>query len=615
MIKNQSTWFYAILLFVSLAFGVIGCSSSTENDSESLSSAIAETDELEKGQASSPAGVVPSVFSTDSEKWAKGRILVQPRMGVDDEQLAKILSAQGGKSIGIIQAINVHIVELPANANEKAVANLLAHNPNLEFAEVDGIVAPVLTTNDTYYSSQWHLPKVNAPAAWDHSKGSGVVIAILDSGVDGTHPDLASRMVPGYNFYDNNTNTTDVHGHGTWCAGTAAAIGNNALGVAGVAWEAQIMPVRISDTTGYAYWSTIATGINWAADNGAKVASISYQAHLGSTVSTAAQYFQSKGGVVVNSAGNTGALDSTANSPYLISVSATDSGDVKTNWSTYGPYVDLSAPGTSIYTTARGGGYATVQGTSFSCPITAGTAALMFSVNPSLSPTQIQNILFSTAKDLGAVGYDQYYGYGRVDAGAAVLLAKNTVGNDTQAPTVSITSPQNGAIVKGLLNVDVSASDNIGVTRVDLFINGVLVGSDTLSPYNFSLDSTTRNDGVYNLTAQAYDATGNMKTSNPVTITIDNIVDTVAPIVTISNPVDGSTVKSGNVNISATATDNETVKSMTIIIDGVTKATSSSGSISYTWNTRKVASGTHTIQVNATDASGNIGTKIIQVKK
>lgn len=607
------------LILMTLQWGVIGCSGTNEysnNEEASLSSTSDDPLELEKANSSNAPSLTVSPFSTPNEKWVKNRVLVQPVAGVNDDQVTQILSAHGGKTVGKIAEINVHIIELPANMNEKATAALLSKNPQIKFAEVDAMVAPVQLTNDPYYSSQWHLPKINAPTAWDTSTGSGVIIAILDTGVDSTHPDLAARMVPGYNFYSNNTNTTDVYGHGTKCAGTAAAIGNNTLGTAGVAWNAQIMPIKVaSDVDGYGSWSAMASGLNWAADRGARVASISYMTSGSSTVISAAQYFQSKGGVVVTSGGNTGAFDATAANDALVSVSATDSGDNRASWSTYGAYIDVAAPGVGIWTTTVGGGYGAPSGTSFSSPLTAGVVALMFSANPNLSPTQAKSILYSSAADLGTAGWDQYYGHGRVDAAAAVLAAKNAVTNDTQAPSVSITSPTNGSIIKGTVTVNVNATDNLNVARVDLYLAGVLVSSDNLSPYSFNLDTLSKADGVYNLVAQAYDATGNMGTSNPVTVTIDNIVDTVAPVVTISNPVDGATVKNGNVNISAYATDNESVKSISIIIDGVTKSTSSSSSISYTWNTRKYASGTHTIQVNATDASGNVGTKIIQVRK
>jgi thermitase len=431
--------------------------------------------------------------------------------------------------------------------------------------------------------------------------------------VDPTHPDLAAQLVPGYNFYDNNTDTHDVFHHGTMVAGVAAAIGNNGVGVAGVAMNSKIMPIRVSDVNGYAYWSTLSSGLTYAADHGARVANMSYQAHLSSSVASAAQYMQSKGGLAVNSAGNTGALDSTPASDSLVTVAATDSNDARASFSSYGPYVDLSGPGVSVYTTNLGGGYAYVSGTSFSSPTTAGVVALMMAANPALTPMQITNLLKSTAVDLGDTGWDQYYGAGRVNAAAAVQAARNSVPTDTQAPTVSFSGLASGSVIKGIASINVNASDNVAVSKVELYAGSTLIGSDSTSPYAFSLDTTTIPDGNLALTAKAYDQAGNAASAS-ITVSVRNTSDSTAPVVNILSPSAGTVLK-GNVSIQASASDNVGVISMTLYVDGVAKASSSSGSINYTLNSRKLASGAHTIRVDAKDATGNVGTSSIQVSK
>jgi subtilisin family serine protease len=222
-----------------------------------------------------------------------------PRAGLPAHEFAKALGEHGGKARKIGQS-HLYIVDLPGNASEKAVAARLARHPHFKFAEIDRMVPPDFIPNDPYYGSAWHLPKIGASTAWDSSQGSGVTVAILDTGVDSTHPDLAARMVPGWNFYDNNSNTSDVYGHGTKVAGTAAAASNNNAGVASVAGQSMIMPVRVSDATGYAYFSTIANGLTYAADNGARVANISFSGVSGSpSIQNAAQYMKNKGGLVV----------------------------------------------------------------------------------------------------------------------------------------------------------------------------------------------------------------------------------------------------------------------------------------------------------------------------
>jgi subtilisin family serine protease len=213
-----------------------------------------------------------------------------------------------------------------------------------------------MTPNDPYYGSEWHLPKISAQNAWNKTQGSGITIAILDSGVNSAHPDLSAQMVPGWNFYDNNSDTSDVFGHGTLVAGTASAITNNGAGVSSVAGQSKVMPIRITDTSGYGYASTIVQGLVWASDRGVRVANVSFGGVVGIlSIQNAAQYMKDKGGLVVVSAGNTGAELTTAPTTTMIPVSATDANDAIASWSTYGNFVAMSAPGVGIWTTRRGG--------------------------------------------------------------------------------------------------------------------------------------------------------------------------------------------------------------------------------------------------------------------
>lgn len=556
---------------------------------------------------------VPQRPASAAGNWASGYILVQPRAGLSSGEFAKALAPHGGQSIGQMDRIGVHVIALPPNAREDVVAAALAKNPNIKFAEVDRLVSPSLATNDTYYSSEWHLAKTAAPSAWDYATGAGVTVAILDSGVDPNHPDLAGQFVAGWNYYDNNSNTADVFGHGTKVAGVVAAVGNNAAGVVGVAYKAKIMPMRVTDTSGTATLSAFTSALTWAADHGAKVANLSFPVQSSSTVISAAQYFKNKGGVVVNSAGNYGTLDSTAASDALVTVSATESTDVVASWSSYGPSVDLSAPGSGIWTTVMGGSYGSVSGTSFSSPLTAGVAALVLSKNPALTPTQVVDVLKTTAQDLGAVGVDNYYGAGRVNAYSAVLKASQVVAADTTAPTVAISAPTSGTSVLGAVAVNASASDNVGVARVELYVNNKLVATDTVAPYAFSWDSSALAGTTAALTAKAYDAAGNVgSTSVSVAVTGGApavVADTTPPVVVVTSPGNGSVV-TGNVTVSTSASDNSGAAGInqSLYIDGQLVATGNGSTLSYKWNTNRTAKGTHIISVNARDAAGNFST-------
>lgn len=550
--------------------------------------------------------------------FAAHRLLVQPAPGVDATQLTQVLAQHGAKSLKIIPQINVHIVELPAQADEHAIAALLAHNPKIKFAELDALVPPQQTANDTYYSIAWHLPKIQAPLAWDSTKGDGITVAIVDTGVYAAHSDLAGKVLPGWNVVSNSSDSSDINGHGTGVAGTVGAASNNLKGVTSVAWNAMLLPVRVSNAAdGVAYTSDLANGVLWAADHGARVANVSYGVSGSATVQSAAQYMRGKNGVVVVSAGNSGVYDATAASDAMLSVGATDSNDVIASFSTYGNFVDLSAPGVSVPSTNKAGGYSYWSGTSFSSPVVAGVAALVLSARPALSPAQVENILLTTTDDLGAVGYDLYYGAGRVNAARAVQTALNTQVGDFQAPIATITAPGASSTVTGLTTVSIGASDNVGVSKVELFINGSLWASDSSAPYDIAWDSRLTANGSTALQAYAWDAAGNRGQSQSVSVTVSNQTiapDTEAPSVGFLSPANGAKV-SGTVTIKLGANDNVGVTQLSLAIDGKTVISATSGSLSYSWNVRKAKVGGHVLTATAKDAAGNATTTSISVTK
>jgi thermitase len=452
-----------------------------------------------------------TTFDNNGQTCAKGRILVGAASEVDVSKHGKSRALGAGN----------HVVDVPAGTERAAVARLKGAN-GVRFAELDCIAKPALAPNDPYFGSAWHLSKIGAPAAWDLSIGTGVTVAILDTGVDATHADLSARMVPGWNFYDNNADTSDVHGHGTGVAGAAAATLGNAVGVASVAGGASIMPVRIADANAWAYWSTTAQALTWVADQGVRVANISYVGVAGSSsVRSAAQYMQSKGGLVVVAAGNNNRDEGISPTTTMIPVSATDSADLKASFSSWGDFVAMSAPGVGIWTTVRGGSYQTWQGTSLASPVTAAVVVLMMAVNPALSGAQVEQLLYETAFDLGEPGRDAVFGHGRVDAAAAVYAALGmsppppppppTPVGDTTPPTVNIATPS-GANVSGTVKVYAGANDNKGLAglTMELRIDGVLVANSIgTGKLSFSWDTRPYPLGPHTITVTATDASGN----------------------------------------------------------------------------------------------------------
>ena len=262
-----------------------------------------------------------------------------------------------------------------------------------------------------------------------------------------------------------------------------------------------------------------------------------------------------------------------------------------------------------------GGGYSNNWGTSFSSPIVAATAALMISVNNRLSPVEIDQILKATSVDRGTAGYDIYYGAGRVDAAKAVVAAQSVIKTliipDTQAPAILITSPV-GSKVAGSVPVDVSYSDNIGVTRVELYVNGQKFATDDNAPFAFAWDTSSLMDGAYTLIAYAYDAAGNVGVSPTVSVTIGS--DTVAPVISGFNLVDGMTI-SNQQTVKVTATDDQSVAKIVLSIDGKQVAVAYGNYLSYQWNTRKITKGAHSATVQAYDAANNTASKTVTVYK
>lgn len=204
----------------------------------------------------------------------------------------------------------------------------------------------------------------------------------------------------------------------------------------------------------------------------------------------------------------------------MLTVSATEQNDSLASWSNTGNNIDLAAPGVYILTSVMGGSYGNWSGTSFSAPIVAGAAALVLSANPNLTPTQVTSVLRSSADDVGPVGFDTSYGYGRLNANRAVTLALGTSAPvaDTTAPSIKITSPLAGTYVSQNVSVTVSTSDNVGVTSVQLFVDGAFYGSSSTAPFTIKWNTRKVARGSHVLTTKAFDAAGNVGLSSPVTV-------------------------------------------------------------------------------------------------
>lgn len=559
--------------------------------------------------------------------FVKGELLVQQTLNAAN--VNKILKNSGAAVIEELPQIRVKRIKVPVQNFDK-VKIALAKNPNFVFVEENFIAQGMAIPDDPKFPSQWHHTKIMAPSAWELGTGSATIpLAIIDSGVDPDHPDLMAKLQPGYNFLAQNNETHDVHGHGTAVAGAAGAIANNATGVAGVAWHNPIMPLVVLDSSNWATYSNIANAIIYAVDHGAKVINVSIGGSSpSSTLENAVNYAWTKGALVFASAAN-----NNTSTPYYpaacaraVAVAATDSADNKASFSNYGDWITLTAPGVAILTTTNGGGYGAWNGTSFSSPITAGLAALVWSANPKLTQQEVLDILKNSAEDLGASGFDVFFGHGRIDAYRAMMAALNFQTDlDSEPPSVVLTSPEDHATVAGTVSIAATAHDNVAVAKVEFRINGALFVSDTTEPFAATWDSASAPAGLYQIEARAYDDSGNASLPALAQVVVEAVVeevvdevieaaDSLPPMVAILSPASGVTIGE-KTTISAAASDENGIIEITISIDGALVATRAKDTIAWNWNTRKLSGGSHEIRVTARDAAGNVGDQTIVVYK
>ncbi len=304
------------------------------------------------------------------------------------------------------------------------------------------------TPNDPFYDRQWGLATIEAEAAWKFSTGSNVTIAVIDSGVDLDHPELAGRIVEGYDFVNEDTVADDDYGHGTLVAGVAAAAAHNDQGIAGVAWNAKILPVKVLDSQGQGVSSNLTCALYWVADKGADVINISIISFGPSFgMQSAVNHVANEGALVFSASGNLFEQGNPVTYPAaldnVIAVGATDEDDAHAWFSSAGTFVDVTAPGVGVYSPFPPSHteYRSVNGTSLATPHVVGLAALVLSAAPGLSSEEVETVIEQSAVDLGETGRDDKFGHGRIDATAAMSLTISSLPVHLMLPSVNSPVP------------------------------------------------------------------------------------------------------------------------------------------------------------------------------
>lgn len=473
----------------------------------------------------------PPYFKTPTEKYVPDEIIVKFKPGVATEVINELNLKHGATEKYESPYGKFKVLKIPQGKTVPEMIEIYARNPNVEYAEPNSIARAFMIPNDPLYSYQWHFDNpdyggIRMESAWDIEAGDPtVVVAIVDTGVAYENyrgfkkaPDLANTVfVSGYDFINNDSHPNDDDGHGTHVTGTVAQSTNNSLGVAGIAFNTAVMPVKVLDNQGYGTAQSVADGVYFAADNEADVINLSLGWPVeggvafdpGATVRDALAYAYNVGVTIVAASGNDSepaVAYPAAYDDYVIAVGATRYDEAISYYSNTGSSLDLTAPGGDVTIDQNDDSYGDgvlqqtlgsacdfpqdkfvfcfFQGTSMATPHVVGVAALILAQKPNFTPDQIRNTLQTTAEDNGASNWDSQYGWGIVDAYAAL---------SSLVPSVSISLDTDGLVEFGILALGTIADTSGDVQTIQV---------DT-GPVNLSVRSSEFSDGVNTWTLSA----------------------------------------------------------------------------------------------------------------
>jgi subtilisin family serine protease len=583
------------------------------------------------------------LLKMDRAEAIPGQIIIKYKRGRMSANAKQALAERHNmRQARHIQFADLHIYRLGEARKSKEILRELRQDASIEYAEPDYLLKIDAQPADNSFSKLWGLNNtgqtggtvdadIDAVEAWDVSTGSSnVVVAVIDTGIDYNHPDLAANMwtntgeVPGDGIdNDGNGYVDDVYGinaiagsgdpmddesHGTHCAGTIGAVGNNGTGVTGVNWNVKMMALKFLDSNGSGSTSDAIACIQYAITNGAHIMSNSWGGGgYSQALHDAIESAKNQGILFVTAAGNTGVntdtfphYPSSLDNENILSVAATDHNDQLASFSCYGAEtVDIAAPGVNIYSTTPGNSYASMSGTSMAAPHAAGLAALLKAHQPSLSWQQIKTQIMNTADPVQSL-------QGKMQV-AGRINALNALTNSVP-PGITFTNPTNGSYVSGITAVTATASAESGIAKVDYYIDGALKATKTSAPYRYDWNTAAYGDGEHTLRAVAYDSQ-NRTADNTMNVVVNN---TGQPAATILSPANEDVV-AGAVLIEASAGHVTGIARVEFYVDDALVGQDTTSPYQVIWDSTSAANGSRVLKAKAVGTDGTSGTAQISV--
>lgn len=509
------------------------------------------------------------------EKFMGGQILVKFRANASEWDINQEIKKHSGRIDRKLNKINTIVLQVPQSQEDQTMAALVL-NPKVEYSELDYIAQALDFPSDSapsdpsFATNQWglentgqtiqgHLGKVNADinaqGAWQTTLGAGIKVAVLDSGIDASHPDLSGKIDLSQDFTGSGT-TDDMYGHGTHVSGIVAANTNNAMGISGTCPSCHLLNGKVLDNNGSGAYSWIANGIVWATDNGAKVINLSLGGSAGSlTLQNAINYALSHNVVVVAAAGNSGTGAPLYPAAYanVVSVAATNNVDQKASFSNYGANVSVAAPGESIYSTfpthtfalktqyGMSNNYDFGSGTSMATPMASGVAGLIWSTSYGTNSDAVRNRLFSTADQIAGTG--TYWHYGRINAAKAVAAGTPVASASPSATPIASASATPVASASA-----VPTSTPIPTPSPSPTSQPTVLPTASPKPSASPINGIATSTKVTSITYQPYGGLGNNQYLR-VSVTVNNNLNKVVPnatvMMTLKNSTTGQTWSAG----------------------------------------------------------------------